>query len=203
MFNVLLEGLVESSVTSLNISFSQAVKQGVTVTPKVFEQLLASMPATIEELRIELPASVAKLPDGKLKELPKLRSLFISGSHLEKLPEDLPECYSLTTLDLVSCKALPALPKKIFDLRSLQHLNISGCNSIMNINATGIAASPLETLLIEDCIGLMNLPETVGNKFNNVKMLSVRGCFNLSAMPPWVAELEKDGAAVQRPYHLE
>ena len=171
---------------------------------KTFERILGSLPGCIEELSVQLPRTVTKLPSGKLKTLPKLNTLRLSHSAaLESLPEDLIECYALTELDLAGLTSLVELPKKIFDLRSLQTLNVSSCHMLKTVASSGIAKSCLETLLLEDCIGLLELPDSMGSKLANLKLLSLRGCTNLMKMPMWVPDLEKRDAAVVRPHHLE
>jgi Ca2+-binding EF-hand superfamily protein len=204
MLNTLLEGLEESTVTKLDLSFAEVAARGFDVPYRTFERILGSLPGCMEELSVQLPHTVTKLPSGKLKTLPKLNTLRLSHSaSLQSLPEDLIECYALTELDLAGLTSLAELPKKIFDLRSLQTLNVSSCHMLKTVASSGIAKSCLETLLLEDCIGLLELPDSMGSKLANLKLLSLRGCTNLTRMPMWVPELEKRDAAVVRPHHLE
>ena len=152
---------------------------------------------------MQLPPEVTKLPDGRLKPLPKLQVLRLTGSSgLQELPNDVVECSALIELDLSGLTALSELPKKIFDLRSLQTLNISGCTSLTSIQSSGIVKSKLESLLAEGCTGLLDLPGTMGPKLANLRMLSLKDCSNVRGLPDWIPELEKRGSAVIRPAQL-
>ena len=210
MFVALLEGLQESSVTRIDLCFGQAQREGVEVDVRVFERLIGALPATIEHLVMELPRVVTALGGagtplhGTFKTFPKLHRIEIFNSHgLESLPEDFCECFSLQTLDLSGCVGLAEVPAKLFDLKNLLSLNLSGCRSIKSIAARGVSKSALQELILRDCSGLKDLPETLGANFVNLHTLILRGCTNLSKIAPWITELEKNGVAVQRPFHLE
>ena len=203
MLETLLEGLHESTITKLEVNFAEAASKGLKVALSVYERILQHVPSCIEELTMQLPPEVTKLPDGRLKPLPKLQVLRLTGSSgLQELPDDVVECSALVELDLSGLTALSELPKKIFDLRSLQTLNISGCSSLTSIQSSGIVKSKLENLLAEGCTGLLDVPDTMGPKLANIRMLSLKDCSNVRRIPDWVPHLEKRGSAVIRPDHL-
>ena len=47
------------------------------------------------------------------------------------------------------------------------------------------------------------LPEALGSQLGALQMLNLRGCTALNQLPSWVNEMEKNGVAVMRPFHLE
>ena len=204
MFDALCEGLSESSLRRVDIDFTMAVNEGVNVPYKVFDIILSSLPPTTEEVAVTLPASVTRLPPNKLKGLPLLHTLEIHDCvSLEVLPDDLTECFALTSIDLTNCVRLADLPKRLFDLRRLKSLNLTNCNTVRTLHARGVTKSPLETLILQDCSGFTELPEALGYTLGALQLLNLRGCTALSKVPRWVNDMEKGGVAVMRPYHLE
>jgi len=204
-FEALLEGLRESAITRIDLTFGQAALEKVAIPPKVFDRLLENLPATVEHLVIECPPSVAALPQNRLKVLPHLHTIELTNSTaLVALPDDIVECYSLHTLELSHLHALKELPRKLFELRDLRMLNLSSCKTLTSV----VARLPrrheckLETLMLTDCAALVELPETLGNNLVNLQHLQMRGCTALQAMPSWVPAMEQAGVAVQRPSHL-
>lgn len=203
MFEALLEGLQGSTVTRVDFCFGQAMHEGVEVPARVFERLIEVLPDTVEHVVMELPKNVTKLPDNKLKIYPKLHTLEIVNSPgLEALPADVTECFSLCTLELTGCSALKEVPKRLFDLKHLTSLNLTGCASVRTLTARGVSKSALEALILRDCTQLAELPDQLGANLVNLHTLILRGCPNLVAVPYWVPDMEKRGAAVQRPEHL-
>jgi len=204
-FESLLEGLQHSDIKRIDLCFGQAEQEGFDVHYQIFERLLDALPtSTLAHLVITLPATVKTLPPGRLKQFPHLHTLDLTNSHtLEALPDDLVECYALTTLELSHLQRLVELPKKVLDLPKLNSLNLTGCHLLRQLVGRGVSKSQIEVLYLTDCIGLTDLHEALGSNLVNLHTLHLRGCFNLHSLPTWVARMERDGVAVQRPHHLE
>ncbi|XP_051137090.1 putative disease resistance protein RGA1 [Andrographis paniculata] len=64
---------------------------------------------------------------GKLKHL---RSLDLSWSYIDSLPNSLCSLWNLKVLNLSYCQNLARLPKKMRNLKNLRHLFLKGCNSL-------------------------------------------------------------------------
>jgi hypothetical protein len=205
LFDALLRGLSESDITQLDVSFNDAVRQGISVSAATYEKVLEALPVTIEELSVELPASITKLPNNVLRRLPTLRVIALTNSiSVAKLPDDIVECTSLQALDCTGLASLSELPKRLFDLRQLVTLNLTGCKRLGGLAShVGTRRLNISTLILEDCTGIAELSESLANNLVNINMLSLRGCINMQRLPSWVAELERKGVAVQRPFHLE
>jgi len=203
MFDALLDGLGMSNLTRCDLRFGTARREGLSVPLKVYERLLDAMPHTIEHVVIELPKEIEQLPANRFKQFPKLHTICItSAPSLADLPEDIVECYSLTRLDLCGSLVMKELPKKIFDLKGLTHLDLTGSRMLQGLYARGVAKSKLETLILTDCTALTELPATLGTNLVNLQQLTMTGCSAMVGLPPWVAEMERAGVAVQRPSQL-
>ncbi|XP_074285487.1 putative disease resistance protein RGA1 isoform X2 [Silene latifolia] len=93
-----------------------------------------------------------------------LRSLDLSNSRAERLPESIGELLHLRSLDLSSSSNLKVLPKSITKLVNLQ------------------------TLLLCNCTKLRQLPDDV-SKLVDLSTLNVDGCDALSGMPTGISML--------------
>ncbi|XP_074287697.1 putative disease resistance protein RGA1 [Silene latifolia] len=91
-----------------------------------------------------------------------LRSLDLSYSGVEKLPEAIGQLLHLRSLDLSSSRNLKALPKSITKLVNLQTLNLFSCDSLRQLPDDMSKLIDLSTLDIRKCNELSYMPTGIG-----------------------------------------
>jgi len=75
------------------------------------------------------PSLGAALPD-VFKQLTCIRSLNLSMSSIEEIPNEVGKLIHLRRLNLASCRELECLPETMCDLCNLQSLDVTGCRSL-------------------------------------------------------------------------
>ncbi|XP_074287700.1 putative disease resistance protein RGA1 [Silene latifolia] len=117
---------------------------------------------------LQIYESVGKIKVEQLlesKSIPNwtcLRSLDLSHSWVEKLPEAIGQLLHLRSLDLSSSRDLKVLPKSITKLVNLQTLNLFSCDSLRQLPDDVSKLIDLSTLDIRKCNELSYMPAGIG-----------------------------------------
>ncbi|XP_074285728.1 putative disease resistance protein RGA1 [Silene latifolia] len=88
----------------------------------------------------------------------RLRSLDLSNSRAESLPESLGQLLHLRSLDLSSSSALKVLPKSITKLVNLQTLLLHSCPKLNQLPNDLSKLTDLSTLTLAECDALSHMP---------------------------------------------
>ena len=189
---------------SLNVNFSDGAEwflpddMSTMLSLKEFKPSLLkiSMPSfaslytlpVLETLELRSIYILGDLPVG-ISKLKHLKSLSLAGTSLYRLPEDIGELETLTTLSLSGCGSLSSLEDNIGQLSNLTSLTLSGCKLLTNLPEGFGNLSGLTSLDLSNCEKLEHLSEDFGNlKIRNV---SFAGCKALASLPESFGNLDQ------------
>ncbi|RWR72548.1 putative disease resistance protein RGA3 [Cinnamomum micranthum f. kanehirae] len=152
------------------------------------EMLLMSIRnyTAITELRIGGFPEMISLPEGLLKNLTRIKDLYIQDCpKLKSISKDVHDLPAIESLGLFNCGEVESLMEGVGNLTSLKSLYITRCNQLASLPDKGFQGlTSLQTLLIENCGNLRSLGEGLQvQHLNSLAYLNVRVCPELAALP--------------------
>ncbi|KAL5706908.1 hypothetical protein ACHQM5_025014 [Ranunculus cassubicifolius] len=132
-------GLENRSILEAKKLRTLVLHKEATVPSKIFHKLICLRSLDLSYSRLEV------LPN-EVEKLVHLRYLDLSGTELLELPETICNLYNLQSLKLNECKKLHKLPEGIGKLSNLRHLEFIGTVALRFLPETIAALSSLRTL---------------------------------------------------------
>ncbi|KAG6402574.1 hypothetical protein SASPL_134771 [Salvia splendens] len=136
----------ERNLTSASTIREVNLLQKTSLFPKTFQKDMSiTSISELRSLRVLKAKAIEDLPPS-IGNHKHLRSLNLSNSEIQTLPNSLCTLWNLQILNLDGCVRLVALPKKLTSLHNLQHLCLWGCESLCEMPSKMRELNGLKTL---------------------------------------------------------